>query len=132
MFCSSRFYNLKGDSNPFQDELIAGSGVIPGVGPRHFGDGKDDLMMGNGLREFGGKPSRPLFRPSRLAARTESAGLAAEMQEFFGAAARAPDAGEAVHEIPAIEVPVHHTIRHTAQRAAGVLETFFIGADNGL
>lgn len=85
--------------------------------------------MGNGLSQIVCEPSRPFFRPARQAAWAESARLAAEMQQFFRATARALDTGEAVHGIPAIEEPVHHAPGHTAQRPAGMLETLFIGAE---
>jgi hypothetical protein len=51
------------------------------------------------------------------------------MQEFFRAAVRALDTGEAVHGISVIKEPAHDTLRHIAQRTAGMLEMLFVGAD---
>jgi hypothetical protein len=67
-----------------------------------------------------------------LAARTEAACPATEKKQSLRAAARALDAGESVRGVPAIEEPVHYTLRSAAQGAAGVLKALLIGADEVL
>ena len=54
------------------------------------------------------------------------------MKQSLRATARTLDAGEAVRRVPAIEEPVHYTLRCAAQRTAGVLKALLIGADKVL
>jgi hypothetical protein len=54
------------------------------------------------------------------------------MKQSLRAAARTLDTGEAVRGVPAIEEPVHYTLRRAAQRAAGALKALLIGADEVL
>ena len=54
------------------------------------------------------------------------------MKQSLRATARTLDAGEAVRGVPAIEEPVHDTLRRAAQRTAGVLKALFMGADKVL
>jgi hypothetical protein len=54
------------------------------------------------------------------------------MQQPLRSTRGALDPGEAVHRVPAIEKPLHDTLRRSAQRAAGLLESLFIGADKVL
>jgi len=54
------------------------------------------------------------------------------MKQSLRATARTLDTGEAVLGVPAIEEPVHYTLRHAAQRTAGALKALLIGADEVL
>jgi hypothetical protein len=54
------------------------------------------------------------------------------MKQSLRATARALDAGEAVLGVPAIQEPVHDTLRRAAQHPAGVLKALFMGADKVL
>jgi hypothetical protein len=63
---------------------------------------------------------------------SESPRPAAEMQQPLRSTRGALDPDEAVHRVPAIEKRLHDTLRRSAQRPAGLLESLFIGADKVL
>ena len=66
-----------------------------------FGDGEDELTVGNGQADVAGDPAGGLEGPALVAGGAEVAGLAGEGEQVLVAAAGADEAGEACGEVAA-------------------------------
>ena len=80
-----------GDAAEDAEELA----VVEEEGPQAFGDGEDELAVGDGVEEHVLEPVGPDFEPLGVAGGAEDAGLAAEGDEELGVAALAAQACEA-------------------------------------
>ena len=94
--------------------------------PQHFGDGEDDLAVGDIQEKLLSHPFAPLLQALGMARRTKPAGTAGEVEEKFRTTVRTADAGKPAAGVAAVEVTLDHLLDDRAEEAILLLETALI------
>ena len=85
--------------------------VVKEITPEHLRDAENKMPVGNLLENIHAQPFPEFHHALLVAGRAEVAEFAGEGQEVFVAAIFAFDAGKAIVQIPAIEVPVNDLLQ---------------------
>ncbi len=93
---------------------------------KHFGNGKDDLSMGNIKQKFFPHPLAPLLTAFSMAGRTKSARLARKHQQALLSTVWTADAGKATHRIAAVKILLNHILDHRTEEAVRSLKPILI------
>jgi len=96
---------------------------------QHFGDGKDELAVGDGVADGGGDPCAGLEGAALVAGGAEVAGFAGEGEEVLVAAVGAEESGEACGGVAAAEEVLDVFDGRGAQGAHGGAVVFFVGGE---
>ena len=94
-----------------------------------FGDGEDELTVGNGQADVAGDPAGGLEGPALVAGGAEVAGLAGEGEQVLVAAAGADEAGEAGGEVATTAESTNGGDGFGPERAHGGAELLFVNGE---
>ena len=96
-----------------------------------FGDGEDELTVGDFVADAGGNPVADGAGAALVTGGAEVAALAGEGEQAFVATVRALEAGEAGSEVAAAEEGLHGDDGGGAERTEGLPVVFFVVGEEG-
>jgi hypothetical protein len=85
--------------------------------PKHLGNGKDNLAVGDIKEKLCPYPLAPLLAPLGMTRRTETSGLAREAQEAFLSTIWTADAGKPAHRIATVEILLNNILDYGTEIA---------------
>jgi hypothetical protein len=92
----------------------------------HFGDGEDDLAVGDIQKECLPHPLTPFLPPFRVTGGAKSSGAAREHQQAIFPTQRTADAGKPTAGVAAVKIALNHPLDDGPEETVLLLETGLI------
>jgi len=93
---------------------------------QHFGDGEDDLTVGDIQQELLPHPLSPFLTAFCLTGGTKAAGFAGKHQKALFPTVWTPDAGKPTHRVATVEILLNNILDNRPEIAVLLLETIII------